>query len=51
MPKAKPVSLYPLSFDDALKALINVDLASARITAKRTKASQKKTSHANKSKY
>jgi hypothetical protein len=25
MPKAKPVSLFPLSFDEALKALIRVD--------------------------
>lgn len=25
MPKAKPVSLFPLSFDDAIKALIRVD--------------------------
>ena len=24
MPKAKPVSLHPLSFDEAMKALINV---------------------------
>jgi hypothetical protein len=25
MPKAKPVSLHPLSFHEALKAIINVD--------------------------
>ena len=24
MPKAKPVSLHPLSFDEAIKALMNV---------------------------
>jgi len=36
MPKAKPVSLYPLSFDDALKALINVDPATVRIPSKRS---------------
>lgn len=36
MPKAKPVSLFPLSFDDAVKALINVDPARVRISSKRT---------------
>jgi hypothetical protein len=25
MSKAKPISLYPLSFEDALKALVRVD--------------------------
>ncbi len=25
MPKAKPVSLHPLSFDEAIKAIIRVD--------------------------
>jgi len=25
MPKAKPISLHPLGFHDALKALVNVD--------------------------
>lgn len=29
MPKAKPVSLHPLSFDDAIKALIRADPACA----------------------
>lgn len=42
MPKAKPVSLFPLSFDDALKALINVDPASVRIPSKRRKNSSKR---------
>lgn len=37
MPKAKPISLHPLIFDDAIKALINVDPASVRIPSKRTR--------------
>jgi hypothetical protein len=35
MPKAKPVSLHPLSFDEALKAIIRVDPASAKRHVKR----------------
>ncbi len=30
MPKAKPVSLYPLSFEEAIKAIVRVE--SERIT-------------------
>jgi hypothetical protein len=39
MPKAKPVSLHPLSFDDALKALIRVD--PNRVSPKRRKSTSK----------
>jgi hypothetical protein len=34
MPKAKPVSLYPLKFDEALKKLMDVDPAKLRIPSK-----------------
>lgn len=42
MPKAKPVSLYPLSFDDALKALISVDPARVRIPPKKSQQGMKR---------
>jgi hypothetical protein len=37
MPKAKPVSLHPLTFDEAIKAIINVDPEKVGITSKRRK--------------
>ena len=42
MPKAKPVSLFPLSFDDAVKALISVDPARVRIPSKHSKSESKR---------
>jgi hypothetical protein len=48
MPKAKPVSLHPLTFHEALKAIVNVDPDKVGITPKRRKrranAKQEKTS-------
>jgi hypothetical protein len=41
MPKAKPVSLHPLSFDEAIKALIGTDPARVGRNSKRKKKSQK----------
>jgi hypothetical protein len=35
MPKAKPISLYPLTFHEALKAIISVDPDRVGITSKR----------------
>ena len=35
MPKAQPVSLHPLSFDDAIKALIRVDPERVGLTTKK----------------
>jgi hypothetical protein len=37
MPKAKPVSLYPLSFDEAINALIRVDVEHVGYGSKKTK--------------
>jgi hypothetical protein len=37
MPKAKPVSLHPLTFHEALKAIISVDPDRVGITPKRRK--------------
>ena len=37
MPKARPVSLHPLTFDEAIKAIINVDLEKVGI-AKNTRS-------------
>ena len=37
MSKAKPISLYPLSFEDALKALVRVDPQRIGLASKRTK--------------
>jgi hypothetical protein len=43
MPKAKPVSLHPLSFDEALKRLMEADPATLRIPNKpRKKAIKRK---------
>jgi len=48
MPKAKPVSLHPLNFDDAVKALIRVDNKRISRSSKRaTKANVKKTNKDN----
>ncbi len=41
MPKAKPVSLHPLTFHEALKAIINVDPDRVGITPKRRKLRSK----------
>jgi hypothetical protein len=41
MPKAKPVSLHPLTFHEALKAIISVDPDKVGITSKRRKAKNK----------
>jgi hypothetical protein len=36
MPKAKPVSLHPLTFDEAIIAIINVDPGRVGIATKTT---------------
>jgi hypothetical protein len=42
MPKAKPLSLHPLTFHEALKHLVRIDPDSVGITSKRrTKRSAK----------
>jgi len=41
MPKAKPISLHPLSFEEALKRLINVDPDKVGITPKRRQKKEK----------
>ncbi len=35
MPKARPVSLHPLTFDEAIKAIISVDPEKVGLTTKR----------------
>ncbi|MEP6957969.1 MAG: hypothetical protein ABI980_04505 [Nitrospirota bacterium] len=42
MPKAKPVSLHPLSFDAAIKALMNVVPALGNTKKKRSAIKPKK---------
>jgi hypothetical protein len=42
MPKAKPVSLHPLTFHEALKAIISVDPDKVGITSKRRKKAKTK---------
>jgi hypothetical protein len=42
MPKAKPVSLHPLSFDEAMKALMGVDPDRVGRTSKHPKRNPKK---------
>jgi hypothetical protein len=42
MPKARPVSLHPLSLDEALKALIRVDPEKVGITSKHRKKHARK---------
>ena len=37
MPKAKPVSLHPVTFHEALKAIVNVDPDKVGLTPKRRK--------------
>jgi hypothetical protein len=41
MPKAKPVSLHPLSFHEALKAIVSVDPDRVGLTPKRRKKRQR----------
>jgi hypothetical protein len=47
MPKAKPVSLHPLTFHEALKHLIRVDPDSVGITSKRRKKRKRRLPKAN----
>jgi hypothetical protein len=42
MPKAKPVSLHPLTFHEAVKAIVGVDPDSVGITSKRRKQRKRK---------
>jgi hypothetical protein len=42
MPKAKPISLHPLTFHEALKHLVRVDPDKVGITSKRRKVRSKK---------
>jgi hypothetical protein len=42
MPKAKPISLHPLCFHEALKALVGVDPDKVGITSKRRKKQQRR---------
>jgi hypothetical protein len=43
MPKAKPLSLFPLTFDEALKALVRVDPVAVGLGSKRaTSTGQRK---------
>lgn len=42
MPKAKPISLHPLTFHEALKHLVRVDPDSVGITPKRRKARKRR---------
>jgi hypothetical protein len=41
MPKARPVSVHPLTFDEAMKRLTDIDPATIRIPSKRTKRKRK----------
>ena len=38
MPKARPVSLFPLSFEEAVKAIVRVDPERVGLGSKRNKA-------------
>jgi hypothetical protein len=42
MPKAKPVSLHPLTLDEAIKAIIDVDPEKVGITSKHRQKRRKK---------
>jgi hypothetical protein len=42
MPKAKPVSLHPLTFHEALKHLVKVDPDRVGLTSKRRKKRRKR---------
>jgi hypothetical protein len=44
MPKAKPISLHPLTFHEAIKALVKVDPDNVGITSKH-RQKQKQTKH------
>lgn len=41
MPPAKPVSLFPLSFEEAIRALIKVDPVKVGLGKKKKKAKRK----------
>jgi len=41
MPKAKPISLHPLSFEEALKALVRVDPERVGLGPRREKRPKK----------
>ncbi len=41
MPKAKPVSLFPLKFEDAISAIVRVDPASVGLSHKPRKRRRK----------
>jgi hypothetical protein len=43
MPKAKPISLHPLTFHEALKHLVRIDPDSVGITTKRRRTKRKRT--------
>lgn len=43
MPKAKPVSLYPLSFDEAITGLIRVNPEKVGLNKKTQRPTQKET--------
>jgi hypothetical protein len=43
MPKAKPVSLFPLKFDEAIAALVRVDPTRVGIEHKQRKKHRRKT--------
>ena len=43
MPKARPVSLFPLSFEEAVKALVRVDPERVGLGSKRNKAKGQQT--------
>jgi hypothetical protein len=47
MPKAKPISLHPLTFHEALKAIISVDPDKVGLTSKRRKQQFKKSKSKN----
>ena len=41
MPKAKPVSLHPLSFDEAMKAIVRVDPESVGLVHKKAERTKR----------
>ena len=43
MPKAKPISLHPLTFHEALKHLVSIDPDSVGITPRRFEKRKRKT--------
>jgi hypothetical protein len=42
MPKAKPISLHPLTFHEALEHLVRIDPDSVGITSKRRKETKRR---------